>query len=267
MSVLLEPPGESPRPRRWSVALGTALALAAGLLVALAEQQRMLPAPTAAPTAQIAPAEFEQRVFAAMSQPGFIERAMQAANQGREREKSRTWRAALAAEPALLNPRGPFTLSFGPTETKRSALVFLDYNCPHCRHLEQDLTKLRARESDIRIIAMPVAVLRPSSSTAALSVLAAARMGKGTALHEALLAQDGEVTDAIVRLSADRIGLNWDELLRMRNSDEVKTEMARIAVLAQRFAVQGTPAAYLSSGEVISGAAGPDRFLAAWAAK
>jgi protein-disulfide isomerase len=256
---------ESPRPRRWSAALGTTLAIAAGLLVALAEQQRLLPLLQTTQTAQIAQVDFDQRVFAALSQPGFLERAMQAANQNREREKSHAWRTAIATEPALLDPRGPFTIAFGPAGAKRSALVFLDYNCPHCRHLEHELAKLRAREPDIRIIAMPIAVLRASSGTAALSVLAAARMGKGNALHEALLAQDGETSDTVVRLAAERVGLQWDALLRMRDSDEVKAEMARLATLAQRFAVQGTPAAYLSSGEIISGAASPDRFLAAWA--
>jgi protein-disulfide isomerase len=260
---------DTPRPRRWSIALGSVLAVAAGFLVALAEQQRPLPqaAPAPVPAAQISPAEFEQRVFAALSQPGFFERAMQAANLGREREKSRVWRAALQSEPALLHPTGPFTIATGPIDAKRSALVFLDYNCPHCRHLEQDLARLRARESDVRIIALPVALLRPSSDTAARSVLAAARMGKGVALHEALLTLDGEANDDAVRAAASRVGLDWTALLQARDSDEVKSELARIAALAQRLLVQGTPASYLSSGEVIGGAAGAERFLAAWAPK
>lgn len=252
---------ETPRPRRWSVALGTTLAILAGLLVALAEQQRLAgPAP-----GPIAGAEFEQRVFTILSQPGFLERAMQAAKLGRERETQRSWRALLASEPALIEPRGPLTIAVGPAGARRSALVFLDYNCPHCRHLEHELATLRAAQPDIRIVALPVAMLRPSSGTAALTVLAAARLGHGAALHQAVLTQDGEANDAVLRDAAQRVGLDWDELLKARDSDEVKGEMARIAALAQRLGVQGTPASYLSSGEVIGGAAGSARFLAAWA--
>ena len=77
----------------------------------------------------------------------------------------------------------------------------------------------------------------------------------------------GEANDAVLRDAAQRVGLDWDALLRARDSDEVKGEMARIASLAQRLGVQGTPASYLSSGEVIGGAAASDRFLAAWAQK
>lgn len=258
-------PMDAPRPRRWSIIIGTVLAIAAGALVAMAEQQRLVPA--ARQAAPLMPAEFEQRVFAALSQPGFVERAMQAANLGRDRDKGRVWRTTLQREPALLHPTSPLTISAGNEHAARSALVFLDYNCPHCRHLEQELAKLLARDSDIRIISMPVAVLRPSSGTAALSVLAAARMGKGKQLHMALLAIDGEANDAAVRDAAQRVGIDWDTLRNARESDEVKQEMARIAALGQRLGMQGTPASYLSSGEIISGAAPGDRFLAAWASK
>jgi 2-hydroxychromene-2-carboxylate isomerase len=258
---------ESSRPRRWSAALGTALAILAGLLVALAEQQRFVPEPTAAAPAPMASPDFEQRLFAALSRPGFLERAMQAATLGREREKSRSWRELLASEPAVLDARGPFTIALGPAAATRSALVFFDYNCPHCRRLDHELARLRAAQPDIRIVALPVAVLRPSSGTAAQTVLAAARLGKGATLHEAVLAQEGEANDAVLRDAAQRAGLDWDELLKLRDSDDVKREMARIASLAQRLGVQGTPASYLSSGEVIGGAAASDRFLAAWAQK
>lgn len=252
-----------PRPRRLSLLLGTSLAIAAGLLVALAEQEQRL-LPLARPQ-QMTASEFEQRIFAALSQPGFLDRAMQAAGLAREREKARAWRDLLAAEPALLARSGPLTIASGPVRARRSALVFLDYNCPHCRRLEQELARLRARDPDIRIIAMPVALLRPSSGTAARSVVAAAGLGKGNALHAALLAREGDADDDAVREAAQSIGLDWAALLQARDGDEVTSELARIAALAKRLAVQGTPASYLSSGDVIGGAATADRFLAAWA--
>jgi protein-disulfide isomerase len=240
-----------------STTFGLALALVAGLLVALFEQQRR--------TAPPSDAAFDQHLFTVLSRPGFLERAMQAASQEREQERSRLWRAVLANDPALLDPHGPFTVAKGPAEATRRALVFIDYNCPHCRNFDRELERLQMQDPDIRIVVLPLALLRPSSGVAALSVLAAASLGQGAALHEALLRHEGEPTDDVVREEATRLGLSWDALLAAR--DGAKNEMARVSALAQRLGVQGTPISFLSSGVVINGAARAERVRAGWAEK
>jgi len=68
-----------------------------------------------------------------------------------------------------------------------TVVEYFDYNCPGCRHLEPQLRKLIAADSNVRLIRKDWPIFGEASTYAAYCSFAAARNGQYAAVHDALI--------------------------------------------------------------------------------
>jgi protein-disulfide isomerase len=239
--------------RRWHIPLLLVTATLFGMLTAAAAH---LQPPDVRGGA--ADPDFERRVVAVLSMPGVLDRAMAASQQATARGRQTAWRRLVAREPQLV-AAAPGLPALGNPQAAVRGIVFVDYNCGHCRNLHRSLQQLVERSPQIGVAILPLALLRPSSAIAALSVLAAAVQGRQSQLHDQLLQQTGEPDEAAIRRAAVQAGLDPDRLQRDAGSDAIRGELARLAALARRLDVTATPTGLFGNGVRIEGAASVER--------
>jgi protein-disulfide isomerase len=131
------------------------------------------------------------------------------------------------------NPDGSFTL-----------VEFLDYQCAFCRRAQPDLSELIKSDGDIRLIVKEMPILGPGSDLAARAAIATL-ISKGpetyAALHERLMALQGEVTDVSLDHALTETGLDPAEVRAAMADPEVDRRLAATRDLAGKLAIAGTP--------------------------
>lgn len=132
-----------------------------------------------------------------------------------------------AANPAAAQARDAYTLaatgkgfSTGPIMSAHTIYVFFDTTCPHCAHLWASAKEVGGK---LKIVWMPIGLLRPQSLPQGATILSAADPAAAMAENEAsVLAQGNGITaagsldDAVVA----QVKANT-ELFRQLNSDSV----------------------------------------------
>lgn len=141
------------------------------------------------------------------------------------------------------NPKGDVTI-----------VEFSDYNCGYCRASVADVERLIASDGNIRVIYREVPVLAPSSRTAALWALAAAKQGKHAAFHKALFAA-GRPDDGTLRKVAQSVGMDVDAAQQFTGSAEAKTEIDNNLAMMQQVGFNGTPT-FIIGNQLLQGAQG-----------
>jgi thiol:disulfide interchange protein DsbC len=115
----------------------------------------------------------------------------------------------------------------------RRIAVFEDPNCGYCKKLRADLLKLE----DVTIYTFPMAFLAADSASKAARALCAPEPMKA-----------------------------WNELMLNNrvpaNAGNCPTSIDKVADLARRLGITGTPVVFFESGERLQGYAPPDRFKA-----
>ncbi len=114
---------------------------------------------------------------------------------------------------------------------RRVLAVFEDPNCGYCKKLRADLLRL----DDVTIHTFPMAFLAPDSETKAARALCAADPVRA-----------------------------WNDLMLSNrvpaNDGKCQTSMAKVAELARRLGITGTPVVFFSNGRRLQGYAPPDSF-------
>ena len=114
---------------------------------------------------------------------------------------------------------------------KRVVAVFEDPNCGYCKRLRADLVKL----DDITIYTFPMAFLAADSETKARKALCAGDKARA-----------------------------WNDLLLNNripgNTGTCETPLAKVAELARKLGITGTPVVFFANGKRLQGYAPPDRF-------
>lgn len=148
------------------------------------------------------------------------------------------------------NPKGDVTL-----------VMFTDYNCPYCRASTPAIERLLASDPKLRIVWREMPVLGPASETAALAALAAARMGRYPAFHQALFSgphpQQGGIEAA-----AKAAGIALPKLAEQARAPEIQAEIATNVALARQLGIGATPY-FIVGNRTLEGAVGYDRLAAA----
>jgi protein-disulfide isomerase len=146
------------------------------------------------------------------------------------------------------NPDGDVTL-----------IEFFDYNCGYCRRAQADMQQLMADDPNLRVVLKEFPVLGEGSVEAsqvsiAVRIIAPEKSGE---LHDALLAQSGQVDAEVALAVAESLGVDRDKLIETMQSDEVRDTIAEAYALAQELQLTGTPS-YVTATEVAVGAIGYD---------
>lgn len=127
---------------------------------------------------------------------------------------------------------------------------FSDYNCPYCRILTRDLGRI-AQEGGVTVSWHELPLLGETSIAAAKAALAAKRQGAYTEFHERLLRTAFVTTPEFLRLIADDIGVDYEQLRRDIDSPKIEDELERSKALAQIFRFSATPAMVVGRTVVI----------------
>jgi protein-disulfide isomerase len=145
---------------------------------------------------------------------------------------------------ALFDPALAFVT--GPANAKTTLVEFYDYDCPYCRASLPAVKKFYdAHKADTRFsfIEFPIAALHgPSALLAARASLAARRQPASYMdFHFALLAQEGEITEAMITAEAAKAGLDVNKLKADMADPGIEKSLQSSIALAHKVGVDGTP--------------------------
>lgn len=191
------------------------------------------------------------------SEPQLVVGALQALDQQRQAASDGARTAAIAANKDAIyaDPNSP---SIGPADASVTIVEFFDYRCPYCKHVAPDIASLLASDTDLRIVYKEFPILGPESVVASRAALAAQRQGKYREMHEALIAQKGEFTDAEILATAQSVGLDVERLKTDMNDPAIMDQLKQVNSLAQTLKIDGTPA-FLFGAHFVGGAVSIDR--------
>ena len=233
--------------RRWVLALCLA---AAGAL--------LLPVPAAA---EGFTAEQRQEIegiikdFLAKNPEALLD-ALQAAEDKVKSEAHDKAASALVARRAEVLD-DPDTPVGGNPQGDVSLVEFFDYRCPYCKQVEPALEALLRDDRQLRFVYKEFPVLGPDSVTAARAALAARKQGKYDALHRALMALKGQITEAAILRTASASGLDVERLKRDMDDPAIDRILKANLDLADALDIRGTPG-FVIGDEIVPGAVSLD---------
>lgn len=134
------------------------------------------------------------------------------------------------ASPVAGNKNGDVTL-----------VEFFDYQCGHCKAMNQVIQKIVKKNQNLRIVFKELPIFGSNSQFAAKASLASMKQGKYYAFHDALLSADNPLTNDKVIQVAKKVGLNVKELKKDMNSSEIAKQLRDNFQLAQSLRLIGTP--------------------------
>jgi thiol:disulfide interchange protein DsbG len=111
--------------------------------------------------------------------------------------------------------------STGPMMSAHTVYVFFDTTCPHCAHLWQAVQGMG--DSKLKVVWMPIGLLRPQSGPQGATILAAADPAAAMAANEASVLANGkgiDVPGTVDAATLDKVKANT-ELFRQLNADSV----------------------------------------------
>lgn len=147
-----------------------------------------------------------------------------------------------------INPQGQVTL-----------VEFFDYQCVYCKQVHPALKRLRADDSDLRIVKKEFPILGPMSLLAARTAMAALRQDgqKYERLHDAMMESRAPLTEAAINQMAVAADLNLEQLIKDREDPAIDAALRANHELAVRLGINGTPA-FVIGERLIPGAVSLD---------
>jgi thiol:disulfide interchange protein DsbG len=143
------------------------------------------------------------------------------------------------AAPAPAGEANAYTLaagghgfSTGPMMSPHTVYVFFDTTCPHCAHLWQ---AAKDAGPQLKVVWMPIGLLRPQSGPQGATILAAADPSAAMAANEASVLANGkgiQVPGTLDDAVLDKVKANT-ELFRKFNADSVPLIVFRNAKTGQ----------------------------------
>jgi protein-disulfide isomerase len=155
----------------------------------------------------------------------------------------------------------PFGSSWkGASNPDVTLVEFFDYACPYCKTSNPDVDRLLKEDKGLRVVYRELPILGPNSVTSARLSLAASKVGKFTAFHDALWAagRPAEDTNATAAAAAGIAPLPASDA-------EIDAELKRNFQLAGQLGATGTPL-FVIGDRVINTAIGYDGLKEAIAA-
>lgn len=131
------------------------------------------------------------------------------------------------------NPDGDVTL-----------VEFLDYRCGFCKRAFGEIEKLIETDGNIRFVVKEFPILGEQSVLASRFAIATKLVEGDTAykaLHDALMAFDGEITLPALRRLSDTFGHDASAIEARMNDETVTANLQATRQLAQLLQINGTP--------------------------
>ena len=170
------------------------------------------------------------------------DQASQAQAQGNAIAADQKMLTGNAADPEIGNP-----------QARVSLVEFYDTRCPYCREMRPELEALARQDPNVRVVFKDIPILGPSSVIEAKALLAAQRQGGYAAMQAAVMSDASAPTDAALRATATRLGMNADRLMRDMADPAITARLAANTALAQSLGISGTPALVIGN-QLVPGA-------------
>lgn len=146
----------------------------------------------------------------------------------------------------------------GNPNAKVTIVEFYDYNCPYCRATYPKIKDFLKANPDTKLVLKDIASLGKESERVSRIVIAATKQGKFEALHDALMTQKGQMTEARAIEIARKLGYDVERLKKEARTPETNDSLTRAQNLADKLNVTVTPL-YIVGYNGISGA--PDDLI------
>ncbi|MFK7762917.1 MAG: DsbA family protein [Roseobacter sp.] len=131
------------------------------------------------------------------------------------------------------NPDGDITL-----------VEFMDYRCGYCKRAFGEVEKLLEADSNIRFVVKEFPILGEQSLLASRYAIAT-KLVEGDdaykALHDSLMAYNGDISLASLRRLAATFDLDSDAIEARMEDEEITKELRATRDLAQQLRISGTP--------------------------
>ena len=137
------------------------------------------------------------------------------------------------------NPDSP---TVGDKGAKVTVVEFFDFSCHYCHALYPNLKKVMDKNPDVKYVFKEMAFVAPVSSYAAKAALAANMQGKYAEVLDALMTNQGALSEAKVDELAVKAGVDLEQMKADMNSDKVAQIMKDTSDLAGKIQVNGVPA-------------------------
>jgi protein-disulfide isomerase len=132
--------------------------------------------------------------------------------------------------PLLGNPDGDITI-----------VEFYDYNCGYCKRAHNEILTLLETDKNVRFVMKEMPILSASSFIAAKYSLASQNQGKFAEFHDALMKNQGALSEDSILAIADNLGLDKEKLKADANSQETERTIMDNIRIARELGINGTP--------------------------
>ncbi|MGF1458073.1 MAG: DsbA family protein [Leptolyngbyaceae cyanobacterium] len=153
----------------------------------------------------------------------------------------------------------------GNPEAEIVLLEFSDFQCPYCSQATPEVDAfVAAHANDVLLVFkhFPLTSIHPEALPAALAAWAAGQQEQFWAFHDALFANQTDLSeDLYLEIAAD-LGLDIEQFNRDRDSEAAKQAVARDLALAQELQLRSTPT-FVMDDLLIPGAVPQDFFAEA----
>ncbi len=157
-----------------------------------------------------------------------------------------------------INPNSP---SIGPANAKVTIVEFSDFECPFCSRGKQTMDEVRkAFPNDVKIVFKNLPLpFHQNALPAAKAALAAAKQGKFWEMHDALFANQRNLSAEFFNETATKLGLNMEKFKADMESPEITKQIEEDQALAKTHGISGTPGFFVN-GVAVKGAYPFDHF-------
>lgn len=122
-----------------------------------------------------------------------------------------------------------------------AVVEFFDYNCGWCKRAVDEISKLAAADSNVKIIFKEFPIFGEDSVIAAKAAMASIKQGKYWDFHRALMKEQRRVTEDVVFQVAEKVGLDVAKLKSDMNNPEYDAAIKSTSDIAQGLGFEGTP--------------------------
>jgi protein-disulfide isomerase len=135
----------------------------------------------------------------------------------------------------------------GPKDAKVTLVEFSDFECPYCAAARPMLEQAIKARKDARLCFQPFPLQNhPHSVPAAQAVLFARDSGKFWQMHDALFDNQLSISDAMIKETAKKLGLDDKALTKAIASGKYLDELTASKELGKTAGVDATPSVYLN---------------------
>lgn len=151
-------------------------------------------------------------------------------------------------------------IGLGKADAPVTVLEFTDYECPFCRQFHQgpylEILRQYVDSGKVRWVSRDLPLqIHAYAAKAAEAAHCAREQGKFWEFRDAMLSAEQELSRQLVRMSANRLSLDTDQLLRCVDSGKYRSRIANDIADARVLQVDGTPAFVFArtSSDILAG--------------